>query len=435
GTLDAGEVVGGVGDVEAALVEGVFAEEVDGGEVEGGGAGGAAGGGEGFWVRGGGEGGGEAVAGVGAVGGDLVGVGGEVVAFAGDGVGEVGFDEGHGGDGGGGEGLDDLQRGHEGVLFDLVEHGGDFGAGVGEDLRGGGEVGEGGGVEGGFFGAVFVERADGAAGVVGGGVGAEDVGAEAAALGDEDGAVAELFEVREEEDVGGVDREVLGFEEVSRFAFPFRLLFGAGGAGLVEVDLEEGGVEVGFLIGLEMVAADQSLQELDELIGVVDECREGCAWLWYRVLDVLFRGGLYDLSRPLLARRCCPDTHAWQRDQRYQVLHSRFRHRPKPTTRLGFRWSLLDDDGIFLWTVLSREVIDEEPRGVLWFMLEQHGAVLHEVITMLLMSPGQEGGLLVVATLAAHDDGSVQIKFELAWLVNELFQLVHIFQLGVAIQQ
>lgn len=55
---------------------------------------------------------------------------------------------------------------------------------MGEDLGGGGEVGEGERVEGWVFGTVSVEGGDGARGVVGGGVGAEDIGVEGGALAD-----------------------------------------------------------------------------------------------------------------------------------------------------------------------------------------------------------------------------------------------------------
>lgn len=39
---------------------------------------------------------------------------------------------------------------------------------------------------------------------------------------------------------------------------------------------------------------------------------------------------------------------------------------------------------------------------------------------------GKKGGLLVVATLSAHGDGSVQIKLQVSWRHNELFQLLDI---------
>ena len=77
-----------------------------------------------------------------------------------------------------------------------------------QDAGGRCEVGESGGVELGFLGAVFAEGFDGAGGVVGGGVGAEDIEAEALLFADEDGAVAEVGEVGEEEDVGGVNGDL-----------------------------------------------------------------------------------------------------------------------------------------------------------------------------------------------------------------------------------
>lgn len=106
----------------------------------------------------------------------------DFVALAADCVVEVAFYEGHCCDRGAGEGLDYLEWGHEAVLFDFAERGVDFGAGLGEGFRRGGEVGEGCGVELRFEGPVFVKGFYGTRGVVGRRVGAEDVGVEGCAF-------------------------------------------------------------------------------------------------------------------------------------------------------------------------------------------------------------------------------------------------------------
>lgn len=77
-----------------------------------------------------------------------------------------------------------------------------------QDFRGRSEVSESSGVELGLLGPVFAEGFDGAGGVGGGGVRAEDVEAKALLFADEDGPVAEVGEVGEEEDVGGVDGDL-----------------------------------------------------------------------------------------------------------------------------------------------------------------------------------------------------------------------------------
>jgi len=105
--------------------------------------------------------------------------------------------------------LDHLQRRHQTIFVDLFKHGVQFRSRFLENSGRRGEVGERGGVELGFFGAVFPEGFDGAGGVAGGGVGAEDVDAKALLFADEDGAVAEVGEVGEEEDVGGVDGDLV----------------------------------------------------------------------------------------------------------------------------------------------------------------------------------------------------------------------------------
>ena len=54
------------------------------------------------------------------------------------------------------------------------------------------------------------------------------------------------------------------------------------------------------------------------------------------------------------------------------------------------------------------------------------------VLTMFL---GKICGLVVVAALPAHGDGRIQIELEVSRGLDELLQLVHILQLGIAVQQ
>jgi hypothetical protein len=53
-------------------------------------------------------------------------------------------------------------------------------------------------------------------------------------------------------------------------------------------------------------------------------------------------------------------------------------------------------------------------------------------LTMLL---GKIRGLLVVATLPAHGDGCLQIEFEIARRLDELFQLIDILELCIAVKK
>jgi hypothetical protein len=49
--------------------------------------------------------------------------------------------------------------------------------------------------------------------------------------------------------------------------------------------------------------------------------------------------------------------------------------------------------------------------------------------------PSKECRLVKVPSLAAHGDGSVQVELEITGRFNELFQLVDILQLCIAIEE
>ncbi len=48
---------------------------------------------------------------------------------------------------------------------------------------------------------------------------------------------------------------------------------------------------------------------------------------------------------------------------------------------------------------------------------------------------GEVCSLLIVAPLSAHGYGRVQVKLEVSWRFDELFQLVDVLELCVAIEQ
>lgn len=54
------------------------------------------------------------------------------------------------------------------------------------------------------------------------------------------------------------------------------------------------------------------------------------------------------------------------------------------------------------------------------------------VLAMLL---GQICSLIVVSSLPAHGDGRIQIKLEISGGLDEFLQLVHVLELGIAVQQ
>ncbi len=94
------------------------------------------------------------------------------------------------------EDFDDLEGRHEVVLVNFAEGGLQLisHSRRSEDGGGGGEVGEGEGVEGWVFGAIFAESGDGAGGVVGRDVGAEDVWIEVGTFADEGSAGGKVGE-------------------------------------------------------------------------------------------------------------------------------------------------------------------------------------------------------------------------------------------------
>ena len=51
------------------------------------------------------------------------------------------------------------------------------------------------------------------------------------------------------------------------------------------------------------------------------------------------------------------------------------------------------------------------------------------------MLPRKESGLIIVSSLAAHRYGSVEIELQIIRRLDKLFQLIHILELGIAVEQ
>ncbi len=54
---------------------------------------------------------------------------------------------------------------------------------------------------------------------------------------------------------------------------------------------------------------------------------------------------------------------------------------------------------------------------------------------MLAMLRSKVSRLLIVASLSTHGDGCIEVKFEIARRFDELFKLLDVFQLCIAIQK
>ena len=56
-------------------------------------------------------------------------------------------------------------------------------------------------------------------------------------------------------------------------------------------------------------------------------------------------------------------------------------------------------------------------------------------VDVLVVSSGKKRSLVVISTLPAHHNRSVEIKLQVAWLLDELLQLIDVLQLGIAVEQ
>lgn len=221
----------------------------------------------------------------------------------------------------------------------------------------------------------------------------------------------------------------------------------------------------------------QGLQKGEEGLRVVDEGWEGGAGFGCGVGDVGIFGlgfddcglapgcggvGLVVIVCSLCRGWCwrCGGVHVWQWNERRKILDSAGStggDSAKATTlALLVRRCFLHDDCVLLRAEGASEVIDEETCSLVWTVLKQDIAVFHEVVvgfdwlktlnvgdclgvlfqvfnenvndqTMFVVTSGQESCLIVVATLSAHNDGCVEIELQIAWLPDELFQLVDVF--------
>ena len=154
----------------------------------------------------------------GAVGVDEAAVLCDIFALFVDGDAEIFLDQAHCCNGVLTEGLDDLQWGHEPLVVYDTEDMVDFFTGLVEYGWGRCQVGEGRRVELRFDWTVFMQGFDCADSVVGGGIGSEDVEAEALLFLDFGSAGLEVREVGKEEDVGYVNRDLRGERQLEIMA-------------------------------------------------------------------------------------------------------------------------------------------------------------------------------------------------------------------------
>jgi hypothetical protein len=54
---------------------------------------------------------------------------------------------------------------------------------------------------------------------------------------------------------------------------------------------------------------------------------------------------------------------------------------------------------------------------------------------VLVVFPSKIGSLIAVPSLTTHGYGGLEVKFQIVWRFNELFKLLHVFQLRITVQK